>query len=188
MWCTTLHLLYLSWHELLQKKRQILEATPDERIAALEAARADLVLKKNEMERKIHNFVEKKRAKEEGQTEGKWGAGCAEDIDHFERTNEQWLPVVNRDPTGDQLVCRARLIFLRFPSSISWRQLFMPATTFLHAIEPLVGRNPQSSSWDRIWSARIAWTISYLGHMVPTVHVDLQPLAWIHLNKNLTQQ
>jgi hypothetical protein len=119
MWCTTLHLLNLSWHELLQKKRQIFEATPDERIAALEAARADLVLKKNEMERKIHNFVEKKRAKEEGQAEGKWRAGCAADIYHLERRNEfgrygtsvhgflkgtLWLPAVTEDPTGDQPV------------------------------------------------------------------------------------
>lgn len=52
-----------------QKRKQVLEATPEETIAHLQAARADLVLKKNEMERKIANFVERRRAKEQSQGE-----------------------------------------------------------------------------------------------------------------------
>jgi hypothetical protein len=65
--CCLKHLLT----SILQKKRQILEATPEERVAQLEVTRADLVLKKNEMERKIANFAERRRAKKEGQTDGK---------------------------------------------------------------------------------------------------------------------
>ncbi|EUC31709.1 hypothetical protein COCVIDRAFT_23520 [Bipolaris victoriae FI3] len=57
--------------EIKQQKRQVLQATPEERIAQLEVTRADLVLKKNEMERKIAMIVEKRRAKEQGQTEGR---------------------------------------------------------------------------------------------------------------------
>ncbi|KNG50220.1 hypothetical protein DDE82_006426 [Stemphylium lycopersici] len=53
--------------EVKQQKRQILEATPEERIAQLEVTRADLVLKRNEMERKLTMFAEKKRAKELGE-------------------------------------------------------------------------------------------------------------------------
>jgi hypothetical protein len=56
---------------LLQQKKQILQATPEERITQLEFARADLVRKKNEMERKIAMFAERRKAKEEGQSEGK---------------------------------------------------------------------------------------------------------------------
>ncbi|CAO2651167.1 Nn.00g094640.m01.CDS01 [Neocucurbitaria sp. VM-36] len=57
--------------EVKQKKKQILEATPEEMIAQLESARADLVLKKKEMERKIANFAERSRSKEQGQAEPK---------------------------------------------------------------------------------------------------------------------
>lgn len=57
--------------EIKQKKREILQATPEERIAQLEVARAELVLKKNEMERKIAMFAERRKAKETGQTQGK---------------------------------------------------------------------------------------------------------------------
>ncbi|KAF1851856.1 uncharacterized protein K460DRAFT_270993 [Cucurbitaria berberidis CBS 394.84] len=53
-----------------QTKKKMLEATPDEIIAQLEFARADLVLKKNEMERKIARFKER-RSEERGQTEPK---------------------------------------------------------------------------------------------------------------------
>ncbi|KAG9185738.1 hypothetical protein G6011_07069 [Alternaria panax] len=51
--------------DVKQQKRQILEATPEERIAQLEVARAELVLKKNEMERKMGQIAERRRAKEE---------------------------------------------------------------------------------------------------------------------------
>ncbi|KAF5853851.1 hypothetical protein GGP41_006623 [Bipolaris sorokiniana] len=54
-----------------QEIKQILQATPEERIAQLEVTRADLVLKKNEMERKIAMIVEKRRAKEQGQADGR---------------------------------------------------------------------------------------------------------------------
>ncbi|EOA90662.1 hypothetical protein ACJQWK_11684 [Exserohilum turcicum] len=57
--------------ELKQQKRQILQATPEERIAQLEVTRANLVLKRNEMERKIAMIAEKRRAKAEGQTDGR---------------------------------------------------------------------------------------------------------------------
>ncbi|EUC48231.1 hypothetical protein COCMIDRAFT_87986 [Bipolaris oryzae ATCC 44560] len=57
--------------EIKQQKRQILQATPEERIAQLEVTRSDLVLKKNEMERKIAMIVEKRRAKEQGQADGR---------------------------------------------------------------------------------------------------------------------
>lgn len=46
-------------------KRQILQATPEERIAQLEVARAELVVKKNEMERKMGQIAARRRAKEE---------------------------------------------------------------------------------------------------------------------------
>jgi hypothetical protein len=55
----------------LKQKRQTLQATPEERIAQLEVTRADLVLKKNEMERKIAMIAEKRRAREQGQTDGR---------------------------------------------------------------------------------------------------------------------
>lgn len=48
----------------------MLEATPEEMIAQLESARADLVGKKNEMERKIAAFAERRRA-EEGEAQKK---------------------------------------------------------------------------------------------------------------------
>lgn len=56
---------------ILQQKRQVLQATPEERIAQLEVTRAELVLKKNEMERKIAMVAEKKRAREQEQTDGR---------------------------------------------------------------------------------------------------------------------
>ena len=56
---------------LLQQKRQVLQASPEERIAQLEVTRAELVLKKNEMEREIAMVAEKRRAKEQGQTDGR---------------------------------------------------------------------------------------------------------------------
>jgi hypothetical protein len=57
--------------DVKQQKRQILEATPEERIAQLEVARAELVLKKNEMERKMGQIAERRRAKEEALKNGK---------------------------------------------------------------------------------------------------------------------
>ncbi|OAG15525.1 hypothetical protein CC77DRAFT_917932, partial [Alternaria alternata] len=51
--------------EVKQQKRQILQATPEERIAQLEVARAELVVKKNEMERKMGQIAARRRAKEE---------------------------------------------------------------------------------------------------------------------------
>ncbi|EMD88925.1 hypothetical protein COCC4DRAFT_137550 [Bipolaris maydis ATCC 48331] len=57
--------------EIKQQKRQVLQATPEERIAQLEVTRADLVLKKNEMERKIAMIGEKRRVKEQGQADGR---------------------------------------------------------------------------------------------------------------------
>lgn len=47
-----------------QAKKQLLQATPEERIAQLETARAELVIRKNEMERKIARFKESQKAKE----------------------------------------------------------------------------------------------------------------------------
>lgn len=47
-----------------QKKKQILEATPEEMIAQLESARADLVSKKNGLEMKITAFVERRRSEQ----------------------------------------------------------------------------------------------------------------------------
>lgn len=49
--------------EVIQKQKQILQATPEERIAQLEIAREELVLRKNEMQRKIDNF-KARRARE----------------------------------------------------------------------------------------------------------------------------
>ncbi|KAJ4369086.1 hypothetical protein N0V83_006169 [Neocucurbitaria cava] len=57
--------------EAKQKKQQLQKATPEEMIAQLEFARADLILKKNEMERKIANFQKRSQSKEHGQTEPK---------------------------------------------------------------------------------------------------------------------
>lgn len=54
---------------LLQERRRLQQANPEEIIAQLETARADLVLKKTEMERKIANFTERKRAKEQSTQE-----------------------------------------------------------------------------------------------------------------------
>ncbi|KAH7556451.1 hypothetical protein BM1_05885 [Bipolaris maydis] len=54
-----------------QEIKQVLQATPEERIAQLEVTRADLVLKKNEMERKIAMIGEKRRVKEQGQADGR---------------------------------------------------------------------------------------------------------------------
>ncbi|KAF7672012.1 hypothetical protein GT037_009911 [Alternaria burnsii] len=51
--------------EVKQQKRQILQATPEERIAQLQVARAELVVKKNEMERKMGQIAARRRAKEE---------------------------------------------------------------------------------------------------------------------------
>ena len=48
----------------LQQHKHILEATPEERIAQLEAARAELVRKKNEMERKMALVAERRRERE----------------------------------------------------------------------------------------------------------------------------
>jgi predicted Co/Zn/Cd cation transporter (cation efflux family) len=49
--------------EVKQQNRQILQATPEERIAQLEVARAELVVKKNEMERKMGQIAARRRAK-----------------------------------------------------------------------------------------------------------------------------
>lgn len=53
---------------VLQTRKQLLEATPEEQIAVLETARASLVSKKNELERKITRFRER-RLKEQEQEE-----------------------------------------------------------------------------------------------------------------------
>jgi len=42
----------------------MIEATPEERIAQLETTRAELMLKKNEMERKMAIFAERRKEKE----------------------------------------------------------------------------------------------------------------------------
>jgi len=51
--------------DVKQQRRQILQATPEERIAQLEVTRAELVVKKNEMERKMGQIAARRRAKEE---------------------------------------------------------------------------------------------------------------------------
>lgn len=48
----------------VQERKRYQEAPPEEVIAQLQIARDNLVLKKNEMERKIAGFHEKKRIKE----------------------------------------------------------------------------------------------------------------------------
>ncbi|KAI4644977.1 hypothetical protein J4E93_005776 [Alternaria ventricosa] len=50
--------------EVKQKTRYMIEATPEERIAQLETTRAELMLKKNEMERKMAIFAERRKEKE----------------------------------------------------------------------------------------------------------------------------
>ncbi|KAH7116808.1 hypothetical protein B0J11DRAFT_583520 [Dendryphion nanum] len=52
-------------YQAKQKQKEILEATPQELITQLEAARAGLVHKKIEMEQKIFRLREEQRAKEE---------------------------------------------------------------------------------------------------------------------------
>jgi hypothetical protein len=55
----------------LQAKKRVLQATPEERIAQLEFARKDLVKRKIEMELKISQVQERRKAKEQGQVEPK---------------------------------------------------------------------------------------------------------------------
>lgn len=49
---------------LFQERKRYQQAAPEEIIAQLELARQSLVMKKNEMDRKIAGFHEKKKAKE----------------------------------------------------------------------------------------------------------------------------
>jgi hypothetical protein len=44
-----------------------MEATPEEMISHLETARADWVLRRNEIERKITSFAERRKAEKQGQ-------------------------------------------------------------------------------------------------------------------------
>ncbi|KAF2851019.1 hypothetical protein T440DRAFT_395627 [Plenodomus tracheiphilus IPT5] len=53
--------------EIHKKRKQILEATPEEKIAALEIARAELVSKKNELERKVTRFRERRSKEKENE-------------------------------------------------------------------------------------------------------------------------
>jgi hypothetical protein len=54
-----------------QEKKRVLEATPEERIEQLEAARQGLVAQKHEMELKISRFHERKKIQEQGRVEPK---------------------------------------------------------------------------------------------------------------------
>jgi hypothetical protein len=54
-----------------QEKKRVLEATPEERIEQLEAARQGLVAQKHEMELKISRFHERKKTQEQGRVEPK---------------------------------------------------------------------------------------------------------------------
>ncbi|KAF2131133.1 hypothetical protein P153DRAFT_287962 [Dothidotthia symphoricarpi CBS 119687] len=45
--------------DVKQERTRLQETSPEEMIAQLEVARADLVIKKNEMERKINNFTQR---------------------------------------------------------------------------------------------------------------------------------
>ncbi|KAL6711370.1 hypothetical protein ACN47E_005901 [Coniothyrium glycines] len=59
-------------HEVKVKAKEILQATPEERIAQLEVARADLVRRRNEMQRKIDGFKERVgKEEQEGKKEGR---------------------------------------------------------------------------------------------------------------------
>ncbi|RMZ74392.1 Thioesterase thiol ester dehydrase-isomerase [Pyrenophora seminiperda CCB06] len=58
------------YQDAKQQKRKLLETTPEERIAQLETVRAELVIKKTEMERKIARIQENRKAREEEQTRG----------------------------------------------------------------------------------------------------------------------
>ncbi|KAH9864817.1 hypothetical protein IAQ61_008762 [Plenodomus lingam] len=55
--------------EVHKRRKQILEATPEEQIETLDIARAQLVSKKNELERKIEGFRERRLREKE--SEGK---------------------------------------------------------------------------------------------------------------------
>ncbi|KAH8730533.1 hypothetical protein GQ44DRAFT_606869 [Phaeosphaeriaceae sp. PMI808] len=57
--------------DVQKEKKRILEATPEERIAQLEVARADLVLRKNEMERKIATFHRNQKDRDQEQVDPK---------------------------------------------------------------------------------------------------------------------
>ena len=48
-----------------QEKKRVMEATPEEMISHLEAVRADWVLKRNEIERKITSFAERRKAEKQ---------------------------------------------------------------------------------------------------------------------------
>ncbi|KAF2268176.1 hypothetical protein CC78DRAFT_15726 [Lojkania enalia] len=48
-----------------QERKRLREASPEDMIAQLEAVRADLVMKKNELERKIADFQAKRIGKEQ---------------------------------------------------------------------------------------------------------------------------
>jgi len=52
-------------NEHLKVRKKLLESTPEEQIATLEMARADLVARKSELERKISKFRERRRNEQE---------------------------------------------------------------------------------------------------------------------------
>jgi hypothetical protein len=60
-----------SEQDVKKEKKRVLQATPEERIEQLEVARRDLVVKKTEMERKIATFHERRRAKQQAESEPK---------------------------------------------------------------------------------------------------------------------
>lgn len=55
----------------LQERKRVLESTPEERIAQLEAARSELVAKKLGMERKLAQVTARRLAKDDAQKEAK---------------------------------------------------------------------------------------------------------------------
>ncbi|KAF2745944.1 hypothetical protein M011DRAFT_380165, partial [Sporormia fimetaria CBS 119925] len=54
-----------SKHEFKQEKQRIMEATPEEKLAQLETVRAELVLQKNQMDRKLQQVKARIAEKEQ---------------------------------------------------------------------------------------------------------------------------
>jgi hypothetical protein len=60
-------LLLLLADNALQEKKRVLEATPEEMISQLETVRAEWVVKRNEIERKIATFAERRKTEKQDQ-------------------------------------------------------------------------------------------------------------------------
>ncbi|KAH7361279.1 hypothetical protein BKA66DRAFT_425951 [Pyrenochaeta sp. MPI-SDFR-AT-0127] len=55
--------------EVKEERKRVLEATPEEMIAQLETVRAELVLKKTAMEKKIATFTERRKVDRQSEQE-----------------------------------------------------------------------------------------------------------------------